>query len=95
MLSAPAATPSQQLAAALKPAITAKYAGRTFQMVTCAIPSATARHATCLAHFTQRSAGLKGVFRVAVTIDRSTGGVTWRATSATCTDLQTGKPVRC
>ena len=93
--SAQAATPAQQLASFLKPALTAKYAGHVFTKVYCKIPSMTATKATCIAAFTQSSAELKGNFHVAITINRSTGGVTWKATSVTCADLKTGKPVKC
>jgi hypothetical protein len=89
-------TPSTRLAAAMKRSIAATY-GKSYVLtkVTCAIPSSTSTHASCNASFTRRSQQLEGVFHIAVTINRSTGGVTWRATSATCTDLVTGAKVRC
>jgi hypothetical protein len=85
-----------RLAAAMKRSVAATYkTGYVFTRVTCRIPSSTATRATCNAYFTKRSQGLKGVFHIAVTIDRSTGGVGWKATSAACTDLKTGAKVRC
>ena len=84
-----------QLAAALKKPISAAYKGYLFTKVACSIPSPTAAKARCNAFFTHKTQELKGVFRIAVTIDRSTGGVRWKATSASCTDLRTGATVRC
>jgi hypothetical protein len=87
---------SAKLAAAMKRSVAATYAnGYVFSRVTCAIPSTTATRASCNAYFTLQRQRLKGVFRLAITIDRSTGGVRWRATSASCTDLKSGAKVRC
>jgi hypothetical protein len=88
-------SPGVKLAAALKPSVAATYKGYVFTRVTCSIPSATATRASCNAYFTHRQQQLKGVFHLAITIDRSTGGVRWRATSASCTDLRTGAKVKC
>ena len=86
---------SAKLAAALKRSMASTYHGYVFTKVACSIPSATATKAACNAHFTHRAQQLEGVFRIAVTIDRKTGGVSWKATSATCTDLVSGKKIRC
>lgn len=89
-------TPSTKLAAAMKRSVAATYGkGYVWTRVTCTIPTATATRATCNASFTRRAQRLKGVFHIAVTIDRSTGGVRWRATSVSCTDLATGARVKC
>jgi hypothetical protein len=85
-----------KLAAALKKSISATYKhGYVFDKVTCAVPSKTATRASCKAAFTYRKQRLKGVFRIAVLIDRSTGGVSWKATSVACTDLKSGAKVAC
>jgi hypothetical protein len=88
-------SPNVQLAAAMKRSVAATYKGYVFTRVTCTIPSTTATHAACNAYFTHKPQQLKGVFHLAITIDRSTGGVRWRATSASCTDLRTGAKVKC
>jgi hypothetical protein len=75
-------SPSAKLAASLEQAVSAAYDGYVFTKVTCTLPSATATSARCKAFFTNKASGLKGVFHIAVTIDRKTGRVRWRATSA-------------
>jgi hypothetical protein len=85
-----------KLAAALKKSIAATYKqGYVFNRVTCAVPSKTATRASCKAAFTYRKQRLKGVFKIAVLIDRSTGGVSWKATSVSCADLKSGAKVAC
>jgi len=83
------------LARALKGALTRTYKGYAFTRVSCWIPSPTSTRARCTARFVHAAQSLKGVFGIAVTIDRSTGGVRWQATSATCADLASGKKVAC
>lgn len=84
-----------QLAAALRKPIQKVYKGYVFTKISCVVPSTTAKKATCNAFFTHKAQGLKGDFQIAVTIDRSTGNISWRATSATCIDLASGKAEKC
>lgn len=85
------------LAAHVKKSMQASYRsvrGLTFTAVTCSIrPHAT--RGRCTASFRLPKRKLKGVFAVRVTVNRKTGGVRWRATSARCTDTRTHKRVSC
>jgi hypothetical protein len=91
-------TDAMVLAAHLKTSIQATYRhkvpGLLFTNVTCALPSGATK-GRCKAHFELQARRLKGVFRVTATVDRSNGGVHWKATSAACRDVRTGKPVKC
>jgi hypothetical protein len=85
-----------KLAASLKKSLVATYKpGYTFTKVSCVVPTKTATKSSCNAAFTYPKQRLRGMFRIAVTIDRSTGGVRWKATSVSCTDLKSGAKVRC
>jgi len=85
------------LAAHVKKSMQASYhsvPGLTFTAVTCSIrPGATTGR--CTASFRLPKRELRGVFAVRVTVNRKTGGVRWRATSARCTDTHTHKHVSC
>jgi hypothetical protein len=89
---------SSVLATNLKKSMQASYKksvpGLVFTRVTCALP-ARATAGRCKAAFTIRPRRLKGVFTVSATVNRSSGGVRWRAVSAACTDTRTGKRVSC
>ena len=50
--------------------------------------------AACTAHFTRTSRHLKGVYRVTVVEDAS-GSAIWQVTSASCTNVVTGKKLAC
>jgi hypothetical protein len=87
-----------KLAKALKPNIASFYKSKgssdVFTKVTCVLPS-TASTGHCKAYFTNKSQRLTGWFAVTATIDRSTGGVRWRATRVTCRDSKTGASLKC
>jgi hypothetical protein len=93
-----AATPAARLAKSLKTSMQAYYhkgtPGLKITTVTCKI-AASGATARCHAHFTVKSERAVGVFQVAATIDRSTGGVRTRTLSVTCKDSKTGAKLTC
>jgi hypothetical protein len=97
--SAQAATPDNvKLANALKTTMQRTYKSKgsddVFTKITCVLPSmATTGH--CKAYFRSASLGETGWFAVTTTINRTTGGVRWQLTKATCKDSKTGAPVGC
>jgi hypothetical protein len=97
--SAQAATPDNvKLAQVLKTTLQHTYKSHgsddVFTKVTCVLPNmATTGH--CKAYFTSASLTETGWFAVTASINRSTGGVRWQLTKATCKDSKTGAPVAC
>jgi hypothetical protein len=93
-----AQSPATKLAAALKTSMQRTYKttvpGLVFRRVTCKL-SANLKTAQCDARFTWAAQRRNGVYKVTASIDRTTGGVRWRATSVSCTNSQTGKKVAC
>ena len=87
-----------QLAKALKVQMQKTYRtkvpGLVFTKVTCLLAT-NHQTARCNAAFTRTSKGLRGVYKVAIVVDTSTGGVNWGATSVKCTSLKTGAKVTC
>ena len=93
-----AANPNRQLAASLKGSMSTYYAkaepGLKITTVTCKI-AAAGTTARCQAKFTMVAKRAKGVFQLAIQIDRSTGGVTTHTVSAKCADAKTNRAISC
>jgi hypothetical protein len=97
---APPATPTraQALAGALKVSMKKTYKttvpGLVFGRVTCTLAK-DLKSGRCQARFTYEARRLRGVYQVAASIDRASGGVRWRATSVACTHLTSGAKIAC
>lgn len=68
--------------------------GIRFTKVSCTLVKSHAK-GHCVARFTLASQQVNGVYQVAITVDTTTGGVHWRATSVACTDSNTGARLGC
>ena len=101
VLAAPAAaaTPSQILAATLKPVMQqqfkSKVRGLVFTKVTCAVPAKSKQIAgRCRAAFSVQRVKLLGVYQVVASLSAS-GRLGWHTTSVACTDAVTHKKIPC
>jgi hypothetical protein len=101
VLAAPAAaaTPSQILAATLKPVMQqqfkSKVKGLVFTKVTCNVPAKSKLVAgRCRAAFSVQRVKLLGVYQVVASISAS-GRLGWHTTSVACTDAVTHKKIPC
>jgi hypothetical protein len=89
-----AAMLARSLKAQMQKSYAAKVPGIRFTKVTCTL---TKNHekGSCRARFTLARQRVKGVYKIAITVDTRTGGVHSRATSVSCTDSKTGTKVGC
>jgi hypothetical protein len=96
---AAAATPSQILAATLKPVMQqqfkSKVRGLVFTKVTCTVPAKSKQIAgRCRAAFSVKRVKLLGVYQVVASISAS-GRLGWHTTAVSCTDAVTHKKIPC
>jgi hypothetical protein len=98
--SAGAANPAKQVAVQLKPLLVSALKQQyptlkvTFVKITCKLASnrATGR---CAAYFEIPAARAIGALTIGLTIDTTTGKLTWKELAAVCKDSQTGQKLAC
>jgi hypothetical protein len=97
---ASAATPAQRVAAQLKPKLEAQLKASypslkvTFTKITCQLAKSE-KTGKCAAYFQIPAARAIGTFAIGVTIDTTTGKLTWKQISAACKDTKTGQKLAC
>jgi hypothetical protein len=95
-----AASPAKQVAVKLKPLLLSSLKQEyptlkvTFTKITCKLAS-NGRSGRCAAYFEIPAARAIGAFTIALTIDPTTGKLTWKQLAAVCKDSSTGQKLAC
>jgi hypothetical protein len=95
-----AKNPAQRVAVQLKPllltALKKQYPTLqvTFTKITCKL-AASRKSGRCAAYFQIPAARAIGAFTIGLTINTSTGKLTWKELAAVCKDSQTGRKLAC